>query len=216
MMKKLFLFLALLTAIGLISSSAYAQHRIGVTGSNEYGQLGNGTASPTFVSDEIVYVGTDTNWVNVACGFHHNLAIKSNRSLWGWGRNHKGQLGNGSTTDVYEPTQIGTDKHWKEIDGGEAFSMAIKTDGSLWGWGDNSMGQLGDGTTVDKLTPTRIGTSNDWAKIKCGANYVLAIKTDSSLWAWGDNSESLLGDGTTTNRSTPTLIHSGKWIEIET
>ncbi len=211
-MKKLIFLLA----IFLLVISAYSQHYIGVFGSNEYGQLGNGTAGGS--SDEsVVFVGTDADWINAACGHYHTLAIKENHSLWAWGRNNKGQLGDGTKVDKYVPTQIDSATNWADIAGGEAFSMAIKTDGTLWGWGENTSGQLGDGTTNnDKPTPTQIGTENDWAQIACGKAYVLALKTDSSLWAWGDNSHYNLGDGTTIDKSTPVLISNEKWTQIET
>jgi len=214
-MKNLTFYLILFLTFSLISNETYAQ-KIGVVGDNTYGQFGNGTTGGGSVTDSVTIVGSDSDWIDASCGDYHNLALKNNHTLWAWGRNHKGQLGDGTTTDKNVPTQIGSANNWAQMDAGEAFSMAIKTDGTLWGWGSNSNGQLGDGTSTDKQLPTQIGTGTDWAKIRCGAAYVLAIKTDSSLWAWGENSDYQLGDGTTTDKATPTLISNDNWIDIQT
>jgi len=213
-MKKLNLFFAIILSSILAGHEAHTQ-RLGIFSyDNTYGQLGNGTFNAPTSTTTIYQVGSDTNWVAGACGADHNLAIKTDRTLWAWGRNHKGQLGDGTLVNKNVPTQVGTATNWKQFDGGGAFSMAIKTDGTLWGWGDNSQGQLGDSTTIDKITPVQIGTANDWLAVTCGNEFVLALKTDSTLWAWGDNAYGQLGDGTTTDKLTPVQIGADKWIQI--
>ncbi|MFP3670697.1 regulator, partial [Priestia sp. SIMBA_032] len=86
----------------------------------------------------------------------HTLALKTNGTLWGWGRNNYGQLGDGTTTAKTIPVQIGTATNWKSIDAGDHHSIGTKTNGMLWGWGYNQYGQLGDGTTMSKIEPTQI------------------------------------------------------------
>ena len=100
-------------------------------------------------------IGTGTNWSSVDTGTAHSAAIQTDGTLWCWGYNSNGQLGDGTTTDRTSPVQIGTDT-WLRADVGYFHTMGVKTDGTLWCWGLNSFGQLGDGTIVDKWVPTLI------------------------------------------------------------
>ncbi len=164
-------------------------------GQNQYGQLGDGTtAALTRVPKQ---VGTATDWVNVATGDYYVIALKANGTLWAWGRNNYGQLGDGTTIDKNVPIQIGTDSDWKIISPGSQHTFAIKTNGTLWAWGYNSNGQLGDGTTSSKSTPAQIGTATDWINAVAGARHSLGLKSNGSLWTWGSNYIGQLGDGTT-------------------
>ena len=133
-------------------------------------------------------------WQYISCGDNHVLAIKNDGSLWAWGGNELGQLGNGQTTDQFSPIQIGNDKDWAKISAGQEYSLAIKNDGTLWAWGNNKNGQLGDGTTINKTVPSKIGSDADWQLISAGFNHSLAIKVSGSLWAWGNNNNSQLGN----------------------
>jgi alpha-tubulin suppressor-like RCC1 family protein len=151
-----------------------------------------------------------------AAGNSHNLIIKTDGTLWAWGLNTYGQLGDGTTIDKNTPSQIGTATDWKFVAAGEVHSIAMKSDGSLWAWGSNSNGQLGDGTIIDKIIPTQIGTTKDWGYITAGNGNTLAIKTDGSLWAWGFNSNGQLGDGTNTVKNIPTQIGTAKdWKTVD-
>lgn len=133
-------------------------------------------------------------WKITSAGVNHTLAIKTNGTLWTWGFNGSGQLGDGSGNNKAEPIQIGTDTDWITISAGGNHSLAIKADGSLWAWGDNLFGQVGDGTFGNQRNiPVKIGTSTNWKSIVAGRTFSLAIKTDGTLWAWGDNSDGQLG-----------------------
>jgi alpha-tubulin suppressor-like RCC1 family protein len=155
-------------------------------------------------------------FVKISGGFYFSAAIKADGTLWTWGRNTYGQLGDGTTAGKSAPIQIGTDSNWASVSAGDNHVAAIKTDGSLWAWGYNASGQLGDGTTAISLTPKRIGTASDWVMIDAGANHTVALKEDTSIWAWGDNSKGQIGDGTTTGRLAPTRIGaSNSWVMIE-
>jgi alpha-tubulin suppressor-like RCC1 family protein len=112
-------------------------------GSNLYGQLGNGATSYSLALP--AQVGTETNWKAVAAGFDHLVAVKTNGTLWAWGRNNVGQLGDGTTVDKHAPTQIGTDTTWVSVSAGTSHSAAVKADGTLWVWGDGNDGALGQG-----------------------------------------------------------------------
>jgi alpha-tubulin suppressor-like RCC1 family protein len=153
----------------------------------------------------------------VSAGWNKTVAIKTDGSLWAWGYNGFGQLGDGTTTDRSVPTRIGANNDWTDVSSGGYHTAAIKTDGSLWAWGHNNYGQLGDGTTIDRYVPTRIGTDNGWAAVFAGWNHTVAIKIDGTLWAWGLNEVGQLGDGTTTDRNVPTRIGADNdWAAIST
>lgn len=124
-------------------------------GYNGYGQLGLDDPSvDVLVPTE---VGIDHNWVRIAPGGFHTCAVRTDRSLWCWGRNLEGQLGLGFTsTDVSFPTQVGIDQDWAQIAAGLVHTCAVRIDRSLWCWGENGFGQLGLGDTIDRLVPRRV------------------------------------------------------------
>ncbi len=90
-------------------------------------------------------------------GHGNTVAIKNDGTLWSWGYNFYGQLGDGTTIDQHSPQQVGSDNHWAKVAAGVYHTLAIKSDNTLWSWGKNANGQLGDGTTVDKHSPQQVG-----------------------------------------------------------
>ncbi len=154
-------------------------------------------------------------WAYISGGYYHTIAIKSDGTLWAWGRNNYGQLGDGTTVNKSSPIQIGTDTNWVSISCGQDYTIAIKSDGTLWAWGGNNYGQLGDGTAVDKHSPTQIGTDTSWTSISCGQGHTIAIKSDGTLWAWGLNNYGQLGDGTIVDKHSPIQIGTDtSWASI--
>ena len=174
-------------------------------GNNFQGQLGIGTTTASGVRVP-TQIGTATDWKTISSTYNHTLAIKTNGTLWAWGRNdYTGQLGDGTTTNRIVPTQIGTATNWASISAGDHHSMAIKTDGTLWAWGNNDGGELGTGNTTTYLNPTNILATVagivTYKMVSCGAFHTLAIRTNNSLWATGTNTDGQLGDGTNINRT---------------
>ncbi|WP_164975836.1 MULTISPECIES: T9SS type A sorting domain-containing protein [unclassified Chryseobacterium] len=145
-------------------------------------------------------------WESVSSGSSHSAGIKSDGTLWTWGANGSGQLGDGTTVPKNTPTQVGTGSNWLKVSTGDNHMAAIKTDGTLWTWGGNQQGQLGNGTTISGTVPMQIGTATDWNSVSCGDYFTLGIKSDGTLWAWGYNGNGQLGDGTTINRNVPVQI----------
>ena len=102
-------------------------------------------------------VGVDTHWAIVKAGGSHSLAVKSDGTLWAWGSNSEGQLGDGTTIDISPPRQMGNEMTWLAIAAGLYHSFAFKADGTLWGWGRNLEGQQGNGTLISPvLVPTNL------------------------------------------------------------
>ncbi|KKL80526.1 hypothetical protein LCGC14_2003880, partial [marine sediment metagenome] len=172
---------------------------------SDYNGINPADVSVTNIDDE----------TRVAAGLEHTVAIKTDGTLWAWGSNSHGNLGDGTSVNKNTPTQIGTDNDWAFVSAGSYHTVAVKTDGTLWAWGSNSDGQLGDGTTGSKNTPTRIGTDTDWVFVSAGSYYTIALKTDGTIWAWGSNSDGQLGDGTNADKKTPTRIGTDTdWASI--
>ena len=167
-------------------------------GYNRNGQLGNGKNEP--ITSEPIKIMDSVIFVSAGRGISpHSLAIKSDGTLWAWGYNQCGQLGDGTTIDRPSPIKIMDNVIYAVS--GSWHSLAIKSDGTLWAWGANQHGQLGDGTTTDRPLPIKI-MDNVIAASGRG-EHSLAIKSDGTLWAWGYNQYGQLGDGTTIDRPSP-------------
>jgi alpha-tubulin suppressor-like RCC1 family protein len=176
-------------------------------GRNDAGQLGDGTTMPSTTGRPTpAPVRGLSGVVAVVGGQKHSLALRGDWSVWAWGTNASGELGDGTTTDRLTPVRVGGLSGVAAIAAGITNSLALKRDGSVWAWGGNSYGELGDGTTTDRLTPVPVSGLSDVVSIAAGAQHGYALKRDRSVWAWGQNDYGAVGDGTWTQRLTPVPV----------
>jgi len=173
-----------------------------------------------------VQVGTDTTWsTSGVIGRFTPKFLKTDGTLWAWGRNHHGQLGlnQTDTLKLSSPAQIpGTT--WSSVTGIGYRTLALKTDGTFWSWGYNEYGQTGSNDRVYRSSPTQVGTETTWAKLPVsgGENASAAsalIKTDGTMWIWGMNHFSgKLGlnqyGATGGQRSSPAQLPGTNWSNI--
>jgi alpha-tubulin suppressor-like RCC1 family protein len=186
-------------------------------GLNSYGAIGDNTTGSNLTP--VTTFAGGTNWKQVACGNDHTAAIKTDGTLWTWGRSNSGQLGDNTIINRSTPvTTFAGGTNWKQVSGGGYFhTVAIKTDGTLWTWGRNSYGQLGDNTLTQRNTPvTTFAGGTNWKQVAGGFNHTAAIKTDGTLWTWGDNGYGQLGTNNTTDRRTPVTTFAGgtNWKQV--
>ena len=174
-------------------------------GNNYNGQLGLGLG--VNLVSVFTQIGTATDWNKIYIGSDHVLSIKNNGTIWAWGYNFFGQLGNSTTTSSNVPIQMSNDNDWVEISACGHSSFAIKQNGTLWSWGMNNVGQLGVGNFNDILIPTQLGNATNWSKIESGNfSNTIAKKVDGTFWSWGLNDYGQLGIGNIINKNIPTII----------
>jgi len=183
-------------------------------GYNGNGRLGDGTTTdrntPTLVADG--EMGNSGVTAIAAAEGGHTCALKGGQ-VYCWGRNGKGQLGDGTTTDRNTPvavTNMGSGV--TAIAAGSFHTCALKG-GQVYCWGWNFFGQLGDGTTTDRTTPTLVANgamgNSGVTAVAAGGRHTLGLKDTTCLFAWGRNDYGQLGDGTTTNSDTPVQVSGG-------
>jgi alpha-tubulin suppressor-like RCC1 family protein len=182
-----------------------------------YGKLGNDNISSRFTP--VTTFAGGTNWKQVSCGEDHTAAIKTDGTLWTWGRGFLGRLGNNDTNNRTTPvTTFAGGTNWRQVSCGDEHTAAIKTDGTLWTWGAGTFGRLGNGVINQVWTPvTTFSGGTDWQEVSAGGSHTSAIKTDGTLWTWGYGNLGRLGNGATSGSiSTPVTTFSGgtNWQEI--
>ena len=164
-------------------------------GNNEYGQIGAVTAQ---VDNPIpIQVSNLQNIIAIAAGDYHSLALGSDGRVWGWGRNNRGQLGDGSQDNRSTPVQLSEPSNIVAIAAGDLHSLALGSNGAVWAWGDNSDGQVAgrniDGFPKVQLTPSMIQNLGSISTIAAGEGFSLGLRTDGEIMSWGSNTYDQLG-----------------------
>ncbi|MBC2727352.1 X2-like carbohydrate binding domain-containing protein [Desulfosporosinus sp.] len=188
-------------------------------GTNDYGLLGIGTEDNYPHSTPVQVrgyqgVGYLTHVVAIATSEYHTLALKSDGTVWAWGNNYEGNLGDGTDikrltpVPVKSPDGTGYLTNIIAIAAGDAHSMALKSDGTVWTWGQNAFGQLGNGMYDWDMhsLPSQVPSLSGVKVIAAGQYHSLALKTDKTVFAWGANHYGELGDGTTIRRTSPVQV----------
>jgi alpha-tubulin suppressor-like RCC1 family protein len=170
-------------------------------GSNSSGQLGDGTNVSRTSPVEPLGLGTGVQ--QVTAGHRHTLALRGNGTVYAWGLNADGQLGDGTHDTFFVPRPVPALTKITQVSAGRAHSLALSADGTVWAWGDNSHGQVGDGTVTDRLTPVPVSGLTGVEQIAAGDEYSLALGRDGRVMAWGENSDGQLGDGSLVDRKSP-------------
>jgi alpha-tubulin suppressor-like RCC1 family protein len=158
-----------------------------------------------------VQVGAASTWLKISsAGNYSSGALKTDGTLWTWGQNLYGQLGqNDQGNSRSSPVQVGTETNWNKLEYGAYAFLMIKTDGTLWSWGYNQFGGLGHNNTINKSSPTQVGSANNWSQAVIGNLYsATAVKTDGTLWSWGYGFGGGLGLNDSVDRSSPVQVGS--------
>lgn len=200
--------------------SAYAWGRNGA------GELGTGNNTASWVPVP-VEMPNEVTFTEVSAGGHHSIALASDGSVYAWGTNGKGQLGNSGTTNSNVPVLVDTPDglSFRSVDAGgltvpgdeeraEAggyHSLAIASDGVTYAWGGNLNGQLGNNTTEDQTTPVAVHTPEgvSFTQVGTGLFHSTGLGSDGLAYAWGYNSSGQLGNGSGTDMLVPFPVYDG-------
>ncbi len=166
-------------------------------GYNNYGQLGNNSTATSNIPVQ-VKTGENTTLTDIVAidaGEAHSIALKSDGTVWTWGCNINGRLGNGTQTNSSVAIQIPDFSSVAAISAGGKHSTALKNDGTVWSWGYNGYGQLGNNTTTNSFSPTQASDLNNVVSIDSGANHTLALLSNGDVYGWGRNDYGQLGMG---------------------
>ena len=163
-------------------------------GDNSFGQVGNGTTSPA-VADPYIVGQLGGSVVQTAGGFDFSLALLADGSVWAWGDNAVGELGDGSLAAHLTPRPVANLHNIVQIAAGPFFGLAVQADGSLWAWGDNGSGQLGNGTRNDALVPAKLASPAGVVQVAAGFHHSVALRSNGEVWAWGSDYEGQVGTG---------------------
>jgi alpha-tubulin suppressor-like RCC1 family protein len=159
-----------------------------------------------------------SNIVAISAGWDHALALRSDHTVWAWGLNGVGELGDGTTNNQTSAIQVTTLSNIIAVSGGDWHSSALASDGIVWKWGRNDVGQLGNGSSdgagnyIAHPLPARIQFDNNGAAftniVMVAARdwHNIAVKSDGSVWQWGANDQGQCGDNTMVDRWRPVQV----------
>jgi alpha-tubulin suppressor-like RCC1 family protein len=166
-------------------------------GRNTTGGLGLGTIVPNQIRTP-TRVGAAADWTAITSGQLQSCGIRNPGTLWCWGDNSAGQLGQPDTAERDAPTQVGSADDWTSVSINAFHTCGIRKPGTLWCWGRNVEGQLGVGDYSPRTTVVQAGTRTDWLEVSTGRFHTCARRADNTIWCTGDNPSGQLGTGNTT------------------
>lgn len=191
-------------------------------GANSEGQLGNGRTGQSMIAVKVADGGLFAaagGIVDITTGWRHTCALASNGTVFCWGKNTSGQLGNPSTLNLmkeYEssrtPLIVKDPSGGKNLSGvaeikaGSEYTCARLTNRQVYCWGSGFYGQLGNGKNLDSPLPVAVSNISDAVALSIGVAHACAVRSTGTVSCWGDNRSGQLGDGTTANRSAPLLV----------
>jgi len=216
------------SAFGQTSVALRSDGTVWTWGSNDGHALGNGSEeSESTVPVQVLVTGASPlqDVVAIASGYYHNLALRSDGTVWAWGSDWAFQLGNDSETDspYAIPVRTSDDSPLHDITQiacGDGHSLAVKRDGTVWTWGYNNDGEvLGTGITDWRsAVPAQVANLTDIVMLAASERHSIALKNDGTVWTWGTNGNGQLGNNTTSpSRPYPSqLLHLGQIIAVAT
>lgn len=159
--------------------------------------------------------GGADEWVQMSVGLGHACGIKEDQTLWCWGSNQQGQVGDGTTIDRATSMQVDPGARWTQVAAGGDVTCALKPNGTAWCWGENGSGQLGDGTNNDSPVPVPVTGGHTWKSLSAGMWHVCGIKSDDTIRCWGSGWAAQIGDGSGNSFNVPTAISGGgTWKQV--
>jgi len=174
-------------------------------GDNSYGQLGNGTKN-TSASTSPVHVSGITTATSIGIGGRQACALLTDSTIWCWGDNTYGQLGNKTNTGSTIPVQVPDITTATSISVSGRNACASLRDGTVWCWGPNTNGQLGNRTNTDSNFPVQVSGITTATSISVSGAHNCAVLTDSTIWCWGDNTYGQLGVNTSPNTTSTSPV----------
>ena len=156
-------------------------------------------------------IGNDTRWSSISVGENHNLALKSDGSLWTWGEI---VAASNRLVSISIPTLITQDKDWKQAAAGGIHCLAIKTNGTLWGWGNNWAGSVGIASTNGSAVPVQIGSATNWVRVWAGLLESVGLQSDGSLWYWGENPDPNFNQGVGFISQPTRISPDTNWVDV--
>jgi alpha-tubulin suppressor-like RCC1 family protein len=208
-----------LTKVTIVNNSGTGRTYMEGIGVDDHLLVDSGVLYPDKVSSPVQIPG---NWSKLDNGNYSTgggVAIRNNKTLWGWGYNDKGALGQNNRTTYSSPVQIPGE--YSNVSWSYRSMGAVKTDGTLWAWGNNAQGQLGQNDVVLHSSPVQIGGDTTWGQTRHSLfnnDQFAAVKTDGTLWSWGSNTSGQLGhnqaEAQLAGASSPTQIPGTTWSKV--
>lgn len=173
-------------------------------GTNAFGNLGNGSAVTRSLTP--VAVSGLTGITALGAGRNHICALRNDGTVWCWGANPAGQLGDGTTANRNVPVQVVGITNAVSVAAGEHHTCAALATGEVKCWGNNNSGQLGDNTQTQRLTPVTVSGITNAVGVGAGGDSSCALLATGGVMCWGSNAQGQLGNGTLTNSKVPVQV----------